>query len=174
MTESIHVLIVDDDALTRVGVRTVLSSEPDIVIVGEAATARQAIMFVQSVPTDVVLMDIQLPDMDGIVATQRVLAATRNADRPVRVIALTTFNYDEYVFRSLQAGASGFLLKRTPAEDIIETIRAVSRGSALPTATATRELIARFATAGSPPEKRLRVALDEANPTDGRPGRSRT
>ena len=87
MTESIHVLIVDDDALTRVGVRTVLSSEPDIVVVGEAATARQAIMFVQSVPTDVVLMDIQLPDMDGIVATQRVLAATRNADRPVRVIA---------------------------------------------------------------------------------------
>jgi DNA-binding NarL/FixJ family response regulator len=150
VSESISVLIVDDDALTRLGIRTVLSSEDDIVVVGEAASGRQAITMTETLQPDVVLMDIQLPDLDGIAATERITSTPPVADHDVRVIALTTFNYDEYVYRSLRAGASAFLLKRTPAEEIIETIRIVAAGEELPSQAVTRDVIARFANADLP------------------------
>jgi len=157
VSDSISVLIVDDDALTRLGIRTVLASEQDIVVVGEAASGRQAITMAESLQPDVVLMDIQLPDLDGIVATERITSTPPQGDHDIRVIALTTFNYDEYVYRSLRAGASGFLLKRTPAEEIIETIRVVAAGEELPSQAVTRQVIARF-TNSEPPETRAPLA----------------
>jgi DNA-binding NarL/FixJ family response regulator len=150
VSDSISVLIVDDDALTRLGIRTVLSSEDDIVVVGEAASGRQAITMADALQPDVVLMDIQLPDLDGIAATERITLTQPEGEHDIRVIALTTFNYDEYVYRSLRAGASGFLLKRTPAEEIIETIRVVAAGEELPSQAVTREVIARFTNAELP------------------------
>jgi DNA-binding NarL/FixJ family response regulator len=141
---AIRTLIVDDDVPTRIGVRTILSSEPDIDVVGEAATATEALEMVRTTSPDIVLMDVQLPDVDGITITERITDPMRSTSPP-RVIMLTTFDFDEYVYRSLEAGASGFLLKRTRAEDLIDAIRTVADGNALPAPERTRALIDTYA-----------------------------
>ncbi|MBV8159646.1 MAG: response regulator transcription factor [Acidimicrobiia bacterium] len=142
----VRVLIVDDDVPTRVGVRTILASDPNIEVVGEAGTASQATELYRRLRPDIVLMDVRLPDEDGITVTRRILADEREGPPP-RVIVLTTFDYDEYVFRSLQAGASGFLIKRVRAEDLIDAVRTVAAGNDLPAPSRTRTVIRAFADA---------------------------
>jgi DNA-binding NarL/FixJ family response regulator len=141
MSEPIRVLIVDDDVPTRIGLRAILGPELDLEVAGEAADGREACALAESLAPDIVLMDVQLPDIDGIEATRRIVSAD-GATEPPRVIVLTTFELDDYVFRSLRAGASGFLLKRTRAEDLVDAIRVVAGGEALPAPELTRRLIA--------------------------------
>jgi DNA-binding NarL/FixJ family response regulator len=143
MTDEIRVLIVDDDVPTRVGLRAILASAEGIVAIGEASSGQEAIDLTESLRPDVVLMDVHLPDVDGITVTEHV--AEKFETSPPRVIILTTFEYDEYVFRSLRAGASGFLLKRAPAEELIEAVRTVASGDALSAPSSTRALIDSFA-----------------------------
>ena len=160
MSDPIRVLVVDDDTPTRIGVRTILSSEPDFEVVGEASNSLQAIELARTLRPDVVLMDVRLPDQDGIHATREILRPAAAAQPVPRVIVLTTFDYDEYVFQSLQAGASGFLLKRSPAEDLVEAVRTVAEGNALPAPARTRDLIAAFAPASSdPPHQQFAESL---------------
>jgi DNA-binding NarL/FixJ family response regulator len=143
MTTPIRVLIVDDDVATRVGLRAIMAAAPDIAVVGESGSAEDALELIPRVLPDVVLMDVQLPGADGITATERI--TSRATDSGPRVIVLTTFEIDDYVFRSLRAGASGFLLKRARAEDLTDAVRSVAGGNALPAPTLTRRLIERFA-----------------------------
>ncbi len=139
--DPIRVLVVDDDVPTRVGLRTILEADDDITVVAESADAEDAFKQSQALQPDVVLMDVQLHGTDGITAAERILGErASDASRP-RVVVLTTFELDEYAYRSLQAGASGFLLKRTRAEDIVEAVRAVADGSALPFPQLARRLI---------------------------------
>jgi DNA-binding NarL/FixJ family response regulator len=150
MTSVIRVVVVDDDVPTRVGIHTILSSDDGIEVVGEAGTAAEGIALARSLNPDVVLMDVRLPDDDGISATRQILGAA-NGEAAPRVVVLTTFDYDEYVFRSLQAGASGFLLKRAPAEELIDAVRTVAEGNSLPAPPRTRSLIDAFAAAQDAP-----------------------
>ena len=144
MSTATRVLIVDDDVPTRVGIKTILSSEPGVEIVGEAATSAQAVERAAALEPDIVLMDVHLPDGNGIDAMQRILADASGDSPAPRVIVLTTFDYDEYVYRSMLAGASGFILKRIRAEELIEAVRTVAHGESLPTPERTRGLIAAF------------------------------
>jgi DNA-binding NarL/FixJ family response regulator len=142
---AIRVLIVDDDTLTRVGLRAILDAESEIDVIGEAADGGDACELVRELTPDIVLMDVRMRPMGGIEATRRI-TGTRDgseSDRP-RVIVLTTFDHDEYVFGALRAGASGFLLKRIRAEELIDAIRVVAEGEALPTPDVTRRLVADF------------------------------
>ena len=139
----IKVLLVDDQQLIRAGFRMILGAEPDIEVVGECANGVQAVDSAARLEPDVVLMDIRMPEMDGIEATRRIV---REGDgRPVRVLMLTTFDLDEYVYDALRAGASGFLLKDVPADQLADGIRLVSQGEALLAPSATRRLIVEFA-----------------------------
>jgi DNA-binding NarL/FixJ family response regulator len=131
---SIRVLLVDDHALARTGLRMVLDAEPDIEVVGEAGNGRQAIHSVERFKPDVVLMDVRMPELDGIAATREIAGAAR-------VLILTTFDLDEYVYDALAAGASGFLLKDVGPEQLTEGIRVVASGDALLAPTVTRRLI---------------------------------
>ena len=127
MSAPIRVVLVDDQQLIRVGFRRILETESDIEVVGEAANGAEALDVVRWRRPDVVLMDIQMPTMDGLEATRRLLAAPAAP----RVIILTTFEIDEYVFEALRAGASGFLIKNAPPEDLVAAIRSVVAGGAL-------------------------------------------
>jgi DNA-binding NarL/FixJ family response regulator len=139
----IKVLLVDDQQLIRAGFRMILGAEPDIEVVGECANGVQAVDSATRLAPDVVLMDIRMPEMDGIEATRRIV---REGDgRPVRVLMLTTFDLDEYVYDALRAGASGFLLKDVPPEQLAEGIRIVAGGEALLAPSITRRLIEEFA-----------------------------
>lgn len=138
---SVRVLICDDQPLVRAGVRTLLSTQPDIEIVGDATDGAAAITAADRLCPDVVLMDIRMPGTDGIVATQRIT----EGDGAPRVLVLTTYDQDEYVFDALAAGASGFLLKDARPEDLIAGIRAVAAGDALLAPSVTRRLIGLFA-----------------------------
>ena len=138
---SIRVAVVDDQALVRRGFALVLNHQPDIEVVAEAGTGVEAIEVARRHRPDVMLMDIRMPELDGLAATRAVL---EEADWPLKVIILTTFDPDEYVYRALQAGASGFLLKDTPPEDLAPAIRTVTDGGALLDPTITRRLIGRF------------------------------
>jgi DNA-binding NarL/FixJ family response regulator len=140
---STTVLIVDDQELVRAGFRMILDAQPDIDVIGEAGDGDQAVRLAQQRLPDVVLMDIRMPGLDGIAAT-RILAGP-DAPRPMRVVILTTYNLDEYVFDALAAGASGFLLKDVPPEDLADGIRHVAAGDALLAPSVTRRLIAEFA-----------------------------
>jgi len=140
---TIRVLIVDDQALVRAGFRMILSTQPDVEVVGEAADGNEAVRLAQQQRPDVVLMDIRMPGLDGIGAT-RVLAGP-DAPRPARVVILTTYDLDEYVFDALAAGASGFLLKDVRPEDLVQGVRLVAAGDALLAPSVTRRLIAELA-----------------------------
>ena len=136
----LRVLLVDDDPLVRAGLRTILSSADDLEVVGEVGDGAAAVTAVPAHWPDVVLMDVRMPDVDGIAATKRITAAKD----PPKVIVLTTFHLDEYVFGALRAGASGFLLKDTPPADIIRAVRLVAAGEAMLSPAVTRTLIEHF------------------------------
>jgi DNA-binding NarL/FixJ family response regulator len=136
----IAVLIVDDQALVRAGFAAILEKQPDIEVVGEAADGRAAIRLAEQTRPDVVLMDVRMPELDGIEATRQL----RGLARPSRVLMLTTFDLDEYVYAALRAGACGFLLKDVPREELVNGIRAVHRGDALLAPAITRRLIEDF------------------------------
>jgi DNA-binding NarL/FixJ family response regulator len=139
---SIRVLIADDQALVRAGFRMILDGEPDIEVVGEAADGDQAVNGAARLEPDVVLMDVRMPRLDGIAATRAIRSQAR--ERPARVLILTTFDLDEYVYDSLQAGASGFLLKDTPPDQLKAAIRVIAEGEALLAPSVTSRLIADF------------------------------
>ncbi len=141
-----RVAVVDDQALVRTGFTMILEAEPDIEVVGTATDGAEAVALVAECRPDVVLMDVRMPGMDGIEATRRLAPA--DGDQPTRVIILTTFDLDEYVYAALQAGASGFLLKDTPPEELIRAIRVVAAGDALIAPGVTRRLIEQFVQAG--------------------------
>ena len=145
---SIRVLIADDQALVRAGFRMILDAEDDLEIVGEASDGLEAVALSRELEPDVVLMDIRMPELDGIEATRRVLAA--NGGDAIRVLMLTTFDLNEYVYDALRAGASGFLLKDVPPEQLADGIRVVAGGDALLAPSITRRLIQEFAQAGPP------------------------
>ena len=140
---TIRVLIVDDQALVRAGFRMILDSQSDIDVVGEAADGNEGVRLAQHLSPDVVLMDIRMPALDGIAAT-RLLAGT-GATRPARVVILTTYDLDEYVFDALGAGASGFLLKDVPPVELVRGVRQVAVGDGLLAPAVTRRLIEAFA-----------------------------
>jgi DNA-binding NarL/FixJ family response regulator len=158
---SIRVLIADDQSLVRAGFRLVLENHDDIEVVGEAANGHEAIHGTGRFRPDIVLMDIRMPELDGIAATREITAS-----HPARVLVLTTYDLDEYVFDALQAGASGFLLKDTPPEHLADGIRAVARGEALLAPTITRRLIAEFARARPSRHADRPAALDELTPRE--------
>jgi DNA-binding NarL/FixJ family response regulator len=141
VTAPIRVLLVDDDALMRAGLEAILSSDAGVQVVGEASDGRVAVEQVRRLQPDVVLMDIRMPEVDGIAATREVVAASPD----VRVVILTTFEDDEYIFGALTAGASGFLLKRTSPEQLLEALRAVAAGDSLLSPSVTRRVIDRMA-----------------------------
>ncbi len=151
MTAGIRILLVDDQELVRTGFRMVLDAQPDMVVVGEAADGLAAVEAARRQASDVVVMDVRMPRLDGVEATRRICAA---GDRP-RVLMLTTFDLDEYVFAGLQAGASGFLLKDVPPTGLLFAIRSVHAGDSVVAPSTTRRLIERFVpllpAAGPPP-----------------------
>ncbi len=151
---SITVLVVDDERLVRTGFRVILDSQPDITVVGEADDGGMAVDEAMRLLPDVVLMDIRMKKMDGLQATRKILS---RSDRPPRVVMLTTFDYDEYVYEALKAGASAFLLKDSPPEQLSNAVRVVAAGDALLHPSITRRLIEDFTRrptprSGIPPE----------------------
>jgi DNA-binding NarL/FixJ family response regulator len=138
---SIRVVIADDQALVRGGFRMILDAREDIEVAGEADDGAEAVAMVAEQTPDVVLMDVRMPNMDGLEATRRIVAS----DSPARIIILTTHDVDEYVFEALRAGASGFMLKDVRPADLVEGIRVVARGDALLAPSVTRRLLDRFA-----------------------------
>jgi DNA-binding NarL/FixJ family response regulator len=146
---SIRVLLADDQAMVRAGFRMILESEPDIEVVGEAANGEQAAAAARRLRPDVVLMDIQMPGEDGLHATRRIM---QDEDARSRVVILTTFERDEYIFDALQSGASGFLLKNAPPEELVHAVRVVAAGDALLAPSVTRRIIAQFASRRLKPE----------------------
>jgi DNA-binding NarL/FixJ family response regulator len=145
---SIRVLLVDDENLVRSGFRLILEAEDDIEVVGEAANGVEAVEATKKLDPDVILMDVQMPVKNGLAATHEIAALGRTESS--RVIILTTFELDEYVYEALRAGASGFLLKRAPAADLVSGIRIVAAGEALLAPSVTRRLIDHFASRPSP------------------------
>jgi DNA-binding NarL/FixJ family response regulator len=139
----IRVLLADDQALVRGGFKALLDAQPDIDVVGEAADGSEAVRLARELVPDVVLMDVRMPGMDGIEATRAIAADSRLCE--VRVVILTTFELDEYVFEALRVGASGFLVKDTEPAELVRGVQAVARGDALLSPSVTRRLIAEFA-----------------------------
>jgi DNA-binding NarL/FixJ family response regulator len=137
---TIRVLVVDDQAMVRAGFRLLLGDEPDIEVVAEASNGLEAVAEAARCHPHVVLMDIRMPELDGLEATRRILAA----DPESRILILTTFDLDEYVYRALKAGASGFVLKDDPPEQLIAAVRTVAGGDALLSPAVTRRVIAQF------------------------------
>ena len=155
----IRVAVVDDQALVRSGFTVLLRSDPDLEVVGEAADGAEAVALALRERPDVILMDIRMPDVDGIEATRRITADDRTAG--CRVLILTTFDLDEYVFEALRAGASGFLLKDTLPEELLAAVRVIADGEALLAPSITRRLIEEFSQrpAGTPAEENPGLAL---------------
>jgi len=138
----VRVVIADDQELVRTGFRAILGSEPDIEVVGEAGDGREAVEYARQLRPDVVLMDIRMPRMDGLEATRRIVTGP---DSKPRVLILTTFDLDEYVYEALRSGASGFMLKDNPADQLITAVHVIARGEALIAPSVTRRLISEFA-----------------------------
>ncbi|MGH3672865.1 MAG: response regulator [Pseudonocardiaceae bacterium] len=154
MTDApIRVLIVDDQALLRGSLRVLLETEPDLVVVGDAGSGAEALELVATENPDVVLMDIRMPVMDGIEATKRITALEQHP----KILVLTTFDLDEYVYSALRAGASGFLLKDTPPTQLLEAVRIVASGEALLAPSVTRRLIAEFVRDAAPARRPART-----------------
>jgi len=156
----IRVLIADDQALVRTGFRVILDAEPDLQVVAEAGDGREAVDLVQQKRPDVVLMDIRMPNLDGIEATRRLTALPPAP----RVLMLTTFDLDQYVYEALRAGASGFLLKDAGADELLHGVRVVNAGEALLSPSITRRLIADYAR--RPPASEQPAALAELTPRE--------
>jgi DNA-binding NarL/FixJ family response regulator len=152
----IRVLLVDDQALVRGGLRALLDAQPDITVIGEAGDGTTATALATELVPDVVLMDIRMPGVDGLEATKAITADERLA--AVRIVILTTFDLDEYVFEALRSGASGFLVKDTEPIELIKAVRAVASGDALLSPRATRSLVEEFASKAKPAD--LAPALD--------------
>ena len=165
MSDPVRVLVVDDQALVRTGLRTLVDAEPDLSVVGEAGDGEAAVRAVADMRPDVVLMDVRMPGMDGLAATRAVLAA---ADPP-KVVVLTTFDLDEYVFAALKAGASGFLLKDVGQRSLVDGIRAVVRGDTLLAPSVTRRLVEHHVARAEPPAAaaRRRDGSPPARPRSG-------
>ena len=162
----IRVLIVDDQAMVRQGFAALLAAQPDIMVVGDAADGAEAVTAGPRHDPDVVLMDVRMPVLDGLDATRRILDVAARRDRP-KVLILTTFDLDDYVFEALRAGASGFLLKDAPAAELVHAVRVVAAGDALLAPSVTRRLIAEFAPAG-PARPPAGPALAVADPAGDR------
>lgn len=143
----IRVLLVDDHAMLRAGFRTILDTQPDITVVGEAATGAEAIAQATALRPDVITMDVQMPDMDGIEATRRIVA---DPEISAAIAIITTFDRDDYLYQALDAGASGFLLKNAGPEDLLAAVRALAAGDGMLAPEVTRRVLARFATASAP------------------------
>lgn len=156
-TDLIGVVLVDDQTLVRSGFRMILESTEGITIVGEAADGEEALAVVRRTAPDVVLMDIQMPRMDGLEATERLL----ELPDPPRVVVLTTFERDDYVFRALRAGASGFLLKNAPPEKLVEAVRTVAAGDSLLAPSVTRRIIEAFASQPAPADPAALAVLTD-------------
>jgi len=152
---SIRVLLVDDQALVRTGFRMILDETDDIEVVGEAADGAAAVHAATSTRPDLVLMDVRMPNVDGIEATRRI----RALPSPPKVLILTTFDLDEYVFAGLRAGASGFLLKDTLAADLVSAVRVVVSGEAVAAPSITRRLITHFLSSATPASRPDRLAV---------------
>ena len=151
---SIRVLLADDQAMVRAGFRMILESDAEIDVVGEAANGEQAVAATRRLGPDVVLMDIQMPGEDGLQATRRIIDSPGSSSR---VVILTTFERDEYVFEALQSGASGFLLKNAPPEELVRAVRVVAGGDALLAPSVTRRIIEQFASRPIKPELGVRL-----------------
>lgn len=159
---TIRILICDDQGLVRAGFRKLLESEADIEVVGEAEDGRQAVELVRRRSPDLVLMDIRMPRLDGIEATRRIVAETGPA---VRVLMLTTFGNDQYVFESLRAGASAFLLKDAPPEELLAAVHIVARGDSLLAPAVTRAVVEAFVRS-SPARPELAAQLESLTPRE--------
>ncbi|MEV0967446.1 response regulator [Microtetraspora glauca] len=155
MSEPVRVLIADDQALLRGSFRLLVETAPGLTVVGEAGTGAEAVDLARGEHPDVVLMDVRMPEMDGIEATRRICGSPETAG--VRVLILTTFDLDAYVYGALRAGASGFLLKDTPPKDLLAAIEVVAAGEALLAPSVTRRLIAEFARRPEPARPFSRV-----------------
>ena len=162
---SVRVLLVDDQALIRAGFRMILDAEQDIEVVGECADGTQAVDSVRRLTPDVVLMDIRMPEMDGIEATRLITGGDAGSAEGPKVLMLTTFDLDEYVYDALRAGASGFLLKDVPAEQLVEGIRVVAYGDALLAPSVTKRLIHEFSR-GAVAQQRAPAELEELTPRE--------
>nr|WP_294691463.1 response regulator transcription factor [uncultured Friedmanniella sp.] len=155
-----RIVVADDQSLVRTGLRMILSSEPGLTVVGEAADGAEAVELAATVAPDVVLMDVRMPGMDGIEATRRIVASPAS-EQPPRVLVLTTFDLDEVVYEALRAGASGFLLKDAPEERLLTAIQVVAEGGSLFAPSVTRRLIEEFTRrAPAPPTPALDALTD--------------
>jgi DNA-binding NarL/FixJ family response regulator len=159
---AVRVVVADDQGMVRAGFRSLLESEPDIEVVGEARDGKEAIDAVARLDPDVVLMDIRMPALDGLAATRQLVADGARC----RVLVLTTFDLDEYVFGALQAGASGFLLKDAPADDLAESIRVVARGDSLLDPAVTRRVIDVFVDRSRPVRPDAQERLESLTPRE--------
>ena len=159
---TIRVVLVDDQEMIRTGLRMMLESRPEITVVGEAGDGEEALALLESVAADVVLMDIRMPRLDGVAATRRI---REQADAP-QVLVLTTFDLDEYAYDALQAGASGFLLKDTPVEDVAAAIKHIHAGDAVVAPSTTRRLLDHFARSRPQSEPSGAVRLKELTPRE--------
>ncbi|MDG4801621.1 response regulator transcription factor [Micromonospora sp. WMMD980] len=161
----VRVLLVDDQHLVRVGFRVILEVEDDIEVVGEAADGERAVAMASALRPDVVLMDVEMPVLDGLAATRRITSVGAG-DGPA-VLILTTFDRDDYLFAALRAGASGFLLKNGTPEDLLDAVRVVARGEGLIAPALTRRVISTFARPGAaPPDPRHDAATAELTPRE--------
>jgi DNA-binding NarL/FixJ family response regulator len=160
---TIRVLLADDQPLVLAGLRTILEAEPDIDIVGEAQDGRSAISLALELRPDLVLMDVRMPNMDGLAAT-RELTAAGTEDQPIRVVVLTTFDLDEYVYEALRAGASGFLVKDLPDHELIAGLRAAAKGETTLAPSVIERLIDTYTR--RPPSPELPPAADELTPRE--------
>jgi DNA-binding NarL/FixJ family response regulator len=139
---TVTVVVADDQALVRAGFRVLVNSAPDLEVVGEVADGVEAVAVVRNIRPDVVLMDVRMPKMDGLEATRQIVQS--RSDNSSRILMVTTFDLDEYIFDALRFGASGFLLKDTPPEELLSAIRIIARGDSLLAPSVTRRLIAEF------------------------------
>ncbi|GAA1596067.1 response regulator transcription factor [Actinomadura kijaniata] len=147
---SIRVVIVDDQGMVRAGFGVLLNAQPDIEVVGEAVNGAEGLRVVADLRPDVVLMDVRMPVMDGLEATRRLLDGSPDATDPPKVLMLTTFDLDDYVYEALRAGASGFLLKDASAGELADAVRVVAAGDALLSPSITKRLISEFSRLGAP------------------------
>jgi DNA-binding NarL/FixJ family response regulator len=166
----IRILLVDDQALVRAGFRMILDAEPEMDVVGEASDGREAVDRVRELRPDVVLMDIRMPDLDGLEATRRILAGAAadngSGNGAPKILMLTTFDLDEYVYEALRAGASGFLLKDTPPEQLVSAIHVIAEGEALLSPSITRRVISEFVKGTGPQPQTQFPRLQDLTPRE--------